>query len=549
MSHPKLPDPVLDGPVIRESAMGGALESARRQDQAIEKWRPSMGSMEQIIQRTKPLAEARTRDMALKDGYARGAKTTLKDSIVGGHYRLNAMPVARVLNSGVNRGNPFDEVWETEFQEVAEARFDLIGESEECFLDASGMQTFTGMIRMGVGGFMLGGEILSVSAWLNRDRSRPIATAIQPVAIPRLSNPNGGPNTRFLTNGVVKNLRGKPVGYHIRKSHPYAEYDLRDYEWEYVTARNRWGRQQVIHIIEQEEPDQTRGIAAMVSALEHMKMTQNLSRVTLQNAVVQASYAAAIESELPPEAVYQMMGGNDAQENFEAAYGAFLGVLGSYFGAAENVTIDGVKVPVLPPGTKFSTKTLGQPGGVGDDFGKSLLRHTAAALDMSYEEFARDFKGVSYSGGKLAVSTTARAMAVKKKMVADRYANAIYALYLEEEINAGNLPLPRGITADYFYAPLMKQAFCKAAWLGASAGQIDELKETQAALLRVKAGFSTWSIECARLGYDVRQVYKDQQRERRWQTEMDLEFALDSTKPGNRDPQGAMEDNDEDEDA
>lgn len=147
------------------------------------------------------------------------------------------------------------------------------------------------------------------------------------------------------------------------------------------------------------------------------------------------------------------------------------------------------------------------------------------------------------------MSTTARAMAVKKKMVADRYANSIYALVLEEEIAAGNVPLPRGITSDYFYAPLMKQAFCKSAWLGASAGQIDELKETQAALLRVKGGFSTWSIECARLGYDVRQVYKDQQRERRWQAEMDLEFALDGTKPGNRDPQGAMEDTDEEEDA
>jgi capsid protein len=38
-------------------------------------------------------------------------------------------------------------------------------------------------------------------------------------------------------------------------------------------------------------------------------------------------------------------------------------------------------------------------------------------------------------------------------------------------------------------------------------GQIDELKETQAAMLRVKAGFSTREKEIARLGDDYREIF------------------------------------------
>lgn len=550
MSQAKLPDPVLDAPQVtqvREVAMGGAWETANRPggSSSLERWRPHMGTTDQLIQRVKPLADARTKDITRTDGYAAGARQTMKDSVVGGHYRLNATPVTSVLKTS---GYKFDDVWETEFQEIVEARFDLIAESEEGFLDASGVNTLTGLIRMAVGGYMLGGEVLSVAAWLNKDRNRPLKTALQPVASARLSNPNNGPNTDRLTNGIAHDLNGKPLGYWIRKGHPYSGLVTRDYEWEYVEARKPWGRQQVIHIIEQEEPDQKRGIAAMVAALEHMRMTQNLSRITLQNAVVQASYAAAIETELPPAEVYGMMGGDSGPENFDLTMGAMLSMVGSYFGAAENISIDGAKVPVLPPGTKLNTHTLGTPGGVGDDFGKSLLRHTAAALGMSYEEFSRDFTNLSYAGGKLAVGMTSKGMASKKKMVADRYANAAFALVLEEEIAAGNVPLPRGVTRQLFYKPLMKQAFCKATWLGASAGQIDELKETQAALLRIKSGLSSWSIESARLGYDVREVYKQQQKERAWQKDMELDFNLDGSKPGNKDPQSSMQDNTSTED-
>jgi len=153
-------------------------------------------------------------------------------------------------------------------------------------------------------------------------------------------------------------------------------------------------------------------------------------------------------------------------------------------------------------------KTLGTTGNLGTDFESSLLRHTAAALGMDYAEFSRDYSKMSYATAKLSTENTRRAMRSRKKNVADRMANLMYGNVLEEMIAQGEVPLPPGFTRDDFYRPLMREAFMRCSWIGQGTGQIDELKETQAAILRIKAGLSTYESEIARLGEDWREVFE-----------------------------------------
>lgn len=524
---------------VTESAAGGGIEGAERTTRETALWSPAMGSPDNIINRVKSVADARGRDMSNNDGYTRGAVGLTKDSIVGGHYRLNATPVVRVLSSA-SKG--FDDVWQEEFQSVIEARFDLIAESEECWLDAAGRNTLTEQIRLAVGGDLLGGEILATAEWLDKDPTRPCKTAMQMVSPTRLSNPEGMPDTRNLRRGVVRDNRGKPIAYKIRMAHPGDWMDPDIYSWKHVAARKPWGRLQVLHLFEQQEPDQSRGIAEIVSVLKNMRMTKTFDELTLQQAVLNASYASAIESEMPPDAVYGAMGGGSGAENFDMAMGSWMSMLQQFFGASKNVAIDGVTVPVLPPGTKMVTKAIGTPGGLGSDFGEGLLRHTAAALGLSGEEFMNNFTKTNYSGLRAAINHTNKRMQSKKKRTADRYAGATYTLVLEEEIMSGNVPLPRGVSREIFYEPLMKQALAKSSWIGAGAGQTDELKETQAAMMRIKAGLSTWEREIAKLGYDWRDTFTQQARERKRQKEDDLDFVMDAQKPGNKERQNTMTD-------
>ena len=137
---------------VTESATGGGLEGADRTQRETALWSPSMGSSDQIIGRAKVMADARGRDMVNNDGYVHGAVGIAKDSIVGASYRLNATPVVKIL-AQYSKG--FDETWAEEMQAVVEATWDLLVESEDCYLDASGQNTFTEMIRLAVGSDMV----------------------------------------------------------------------------------------------------------------------------------------------------------------------------------------------------------------------------------------------------------------------------------------------------------------------------------------------------------------------------------------------------------
>ena len=518
------------------SAVGGGLEGATRTSRETFNWNPAVIAPDLQINPAKEMADARSRDSVQNDGYAMGAVYTHRDSIVGSQYLLNCQPNIDVLGA--------TEEWAEEFQRIVEGRFNLMAESEECWFDASRINTFTGLIRLGVGGFMMTGEVLGTAEWI-REQQRPFSTAIQMVSPSRLCNPDMRWDDKYLRRGVQRGERGEPLGYWIKLTHPGSFFmnDPQDeMRWAFVPARKPWGRRQVIHIIEQLQPDQTRGVADMVSVLKQMRMTKKFQDVTLQNAVVNASYAAAVESELPREVVFGSMGAGQA--GFSDMLGGYMSALQAYVGSSNNIAIDGVKMPHLFPGTKLNLKPMGTPGGVGTDFEESLLRHTAAALGLSYEQFSRDYSKTNYSSARASMGETWKFMQGRKKAVADRMAKAIYVLWLEEEINAGNIPLPPGKNASLFYDPVMREALTCCDWIGASRGQIDELKETQSAVMRINSGLSTYEKECARLGEDYRRIFRQAAREKKLMEKHGISFDKEAKKPGQNDAQQTMTEKD-----
>lgn len=516
---------------VTERALGGGLEGAERTSRETFSWNPAIISPDRQINPVKDMADARSRDMVQNDGYAMGAVHTHRDSIVGSQFRLNAQPDYELLGA--------DEAWSIEFQRVVESRFNLMADSQECWFDAARSNTLTGLIRLGVGGFLMTGEVLATAEWLNKDPARPFSTAIQMVSPTRLSNPDGLSDSKLLRRGVARDLFGRPTGYHIRVAYPSDMFDFSDtLRWRYVPAAKPWGRKQVIHIIEQLQPDQTRGVADMVSVLKQMRMTKKFSDVVLQNAVVNATYAAAVESELPKEMVFGAMGAGQA--GFADVLGQYMSALSEYSNGSTNIAIDGVKMPHLFPGTKLSLKPMGTPGGVGSEFEESLLRHIASPLGLSYEQLSRDYSKTNYSSARASMSETWKFMQGRKKSVADRMATSIYILWLEEEINAGNIPLPKGMGSEIFYDPVKREALCACDWIGASRGQIDELKETQAAVMRINSGLSTYEKECARLGEDFRKIFRQRSRENKLMKDLDLTFTSDAQKPGSNTAQQTM---------
>ena len=490
----------------RPSAIvGGAYDGASRWARELAAWNPLMRSADLDILPQKDIANSRARDMVRNDAFYTSGSNIHKDNIVGGMYRLNAKPEYKVLG--------LDETWAVEFQEEVETKFTLWAESENNWVDASRYNTFTSLLRLGVGVYLMGGEVLASVEWL-RDGSRPFSTAIQMIELERLSNPPGMIDGPDLRGGVVKNMYGAPQGYWIRLAHPADFYDPDVNSFRYVKARKPWGRLQMIHIVEQTRVDQTRGISDMVSSLKEGRTAKKFRDIVLQNAIVNATYAASIESELPSEAAFAALGGGNISDNVVAYTGAYLNAISAYVGDSKAMYLDGVKIPHLFPGTKLQLRPAGQGGPLGNDFENSLLRYIAANLGVSFEQLSRDYSKSNYSSIRASMTETWKFMQGRKRMVADRMASNIYALWLEEGINSREITsLPRR-AVDLFYTGLGKEAFCGAEWIGASRGQIDELKETQAATLRIKYNLSTYEDEQARLGKDWRKQFAQIAREK-----------------------------------
>ena len=508
------------------NAMGGGIEGAERNERETALWFASRASPDQLINAAKEEADSRGREMVLNDGFVQGVVDLYRNGIVGSQYRLNAQPNYQIL-SRIDPG--YDEIWAAEFQEYVEETFNLIGDSEQCWFDAARRLTFTGIIRMAITGWGYTGEDLATAEWI-READRPFYTAIQHVSPARLSNPNHTIDDANLRRGVKIDDRGKPLGYYIRVAEQGVLFNpvlfnLNSFTWVFVPAAKNlipgappmWNRQMVLHTIDPVLPGQTRAVSEIVAVLKTMRMTKRFRDITLQNAVINASYAATVESELPSDVIAAMLGGGQATDSASAAilgfYHDYLGALRDFLKEANGVAIDGAKIPHLFPGTKFNARNLGTPGGIGTEFEVSLQRHIAAGLGVSYEEFSNDFSRTNYSSGQLATEKTRKHMMAKKKFIADRRANWIYSLWLEEDLADGNPPLPSGQTNSVFYEPYGKEALTACDWIGSGRGQIDELKETQAAMLRIKANLSTWEIELSRMGFDWRKIFRQNRRE------------------------------------
>lgn len=524
-ARPSRATPEVAGEVLPpaiSALAGGAYEGASRFDRELALWSPSTGSADSDILPSKPILDARVKDMARNDAFVKSGINIHKDSIVGAQFTLNSKPEYELLG--------LDETWAEEFQTEVEAKFTAYAESLANWSDAAGKNGLTAQVRLAIGTELMVGEVLAISEWVE-EPNRPYSTAFQMIDPDRLSDPSTiNPFGDRLRGGILHNTRGQAMGYFIRSKHPgnYQSWGIDGHQHKFIPARKRWGRQQVIHIFDQTRPEQSRGVSVMVAALKEMKMTKGFREVVLQNAVVNATFAASIESELPAEAVFAQMGaGGDSMTEAIMNYGgSFLAAVDKYSGNSRNAHLNGVRIPHFYPGTKLQLRPAGQGGPLGNDFEQSLLRYIAADLDLTYEQLSRDYSQSNYSSLKGAINETEKSMRARKRMTADRYASTLFMNWLEEALAKGDITAMPS-RAPNFWDGMNREAYAACTWIGGAGGQIDELKETQAATLRLKYQLSTHEDELARMGKDWRKVYRQLAREKKMRKDLGIELEAD----------------------
>lgn len=510
MTPPTTAPMILDtaGQPLRRKA--GAWTATRPSGAELMRLPPSLSSADGDLLGDKRELDARVRENIRNDGYLAGARRVHVDNVVGHQFRLNARPNWRLLR----RIDPrLDETWAEEFAEVAEERFtDWAEDDTNCWADAQRVQSFTQQVRLVASQLFEAGEFLATAEWLGRG---PYRTAIQTIDPDRLCNPMGVTDGPSLRRGVVLGPRGEPVAYHVRVAHPDDRlgFGVDSYRTKTIRRFKRWGRLQVLHLFDRERADQNRGVSRVVAGLRGMEATRHYSDLVLQNMAVNAMYAATLESDLDRGAAMELIGvENPDGTREEVNYYDWMMDQIAVYADHSTLRLDGAKIPYLPIGTKLKLNAARNNGGIGENFERSLTRRLAAAIGVSHERFIRDWSETNYSSARASGLEDWKFFLACRRFGPTRFASMVYRLVLEEMWYRGDVPLPRA-APDFWSHPA---AYAGCTWRGAGRGQIDPVKETGAAVMRMESDLSTLERESAEIaGEDWREIQDQRARERR----------------------------------
>ncbi|MBQ4836048.1 phage portal protein [Pseudoalteromonas luteoviolacea] len=469
-------------------------------------WYPSVKSADAALLPTLDTSNARADDLVRNNAIAHGGVQMHIDNVVGSLFRPSYRLNYKLLG--------MEEESAREFMKDAEQAFIEYAESPACYIDAERKRTFTMLVRAIAASHCHHGEGMAVSEWISRPGAM-YKTAIKLVSPKRVSNPNGKISNNRLRAGVSLDRHGAAKGYWVKQDgyNEFGSLDSYSGEWKYVPRENRWGRSVFMHIFEPLEAGQTRGANLLLSMLEQMKGLSHLQNTKIQNAIVNAMYAAVYESDLSADQAFQLLGGDDGAKPLRT----WMEYLGEYHDAAD-IRMNGARIPSLPPGQrlKFTQSTNADNGFT--HLESSMLRFIAAGFGLSYEQIARDYSKVNYSSARASLNESFRYTMGKRKVIACRFASHVFSNWLEEALHRKVLKAPK--SRFNFYE--RKEAWTRCDWIGAGRLSIDGLKEAKEAILRIESGISTYEKELAQMGEDYHEIFAQQKREIKEREELDL---------------------------
>ncbi len=342
-------------------------------------------------------------------------------------------------------------------------------------IDESGYLNWNGLSRLGFRSGVEGGDFLIRRLWTS-DKDTPggipfrmqllegdhLATEItKPVA-------EGG----MVWQGVEVNARGRPVAYHLRKSHPGAPWPAFDREVVRVDARD------VLHPFRIDRIGQRRGVPWGAAAMLLMRDWDLYKDAQLLRQRIAACFVA-FEHDIS----------GDNESTVKALPGYTKG------GAPDGSDRQHIEPGLWAKLTGGRTVTFGSPPGVDgykDQFQITAM-DVAVAFDLTYQQLTGDLSQANYSsmrGGnleQLACIEDARWNLAIPQMI-----DPVWRWFVEGAMVAGIIE-PSADLPDTDHTPPRVEL-------------LDPKEEIPAAIKEVRAGFSSWQEKLRSWGLDPEQV-------------------------------------------
>jgi len=467
-------------------------DAADRSSQHMASWTPFLGSPDGDLNMYRDTIAARIRDLVRNDGWASGAVTRLLDNVIGADFRPIFKPDYQALaaHTGIKA---FDHVWADEFSEQLGANYRSWSMDVGRYCDTQRNQTMPQMFRLAFRHKVVEGDALGMLNWLPErvapGRAR-YATALQLIDPDRLSNPQLKFDTQYLRGGVEIDDYGAAVAYHVRRAHQGDIFSAaKSMTWDRVLRETEWGRPIIVHDFDPDRAGQHRGGAGVFApVIQRLKMLAKYDGAELDSALINAIFAAYIESPFDHSMVEDALAGDNGLGPYQTDRSA-------YHDEAR-LQLNGARLPILYPGEKINAVTATRPNPNFGQFEAAVLRNAASALGLSAQQLSNNWSDVNYSSARGALLEAWKTLSRRRYDFGIGFGQAIGAAFAEESMEVDDLPLPKG--APEFHE--FRTAYSRAKWMGPGRGVIDPVKERQGAVLGMDAGLSTLEDEAAELG-------------------------------------------------
>lgn len=457
---------------------------------ALKSFRPDSGSPNEDINRNGATLRQRSRMLYMAAPVATSAINTNRTKVVGTGLTLKATIDREVLGLSPEAAKAWQRKTEAEFKLWA-------GKKQNC--DALGLNNFAGLQQLALKSWLLSGDVFPLFKRESRTSLNPYTLRVHLVEADRISTPDdyGGCSMLSATDGKIPegkpgaghrvydgvevDRRGRVVAYHICSSYPYETLPDENREWTRVLAYGeRTGLPNILHVMDSERPDQYRGVPYLAQVIEPLLQLRRYTESELMAALVQSFFTAWIETETDPSQIpVNEVGGSDIA-------GVPDSNPGDSFPSGENEYQMGPgTVTHLAPGEKVQFGNPNVPTAGFETFVKTICRLVGAALELPYDVLIKEFNS-SYSASRGALLEAWEAFKMRRTWFVDSFCQPIYEVWLAEAVALGRIKAP-----GFFDDPLLREAWCGARWIGPVQGQLDPLKEANAALTLTQCGIKT----------------------------------------------------------
>ena len=433
-------------------------------------WFSGDSTPDQLIFGALRRSRNRARDLARNDDYTRRFITLAKTNVVGPEGFVFRARAYDWRNGRKELDRPANGKIDDSFYSWAKPG--------HCTLDR--VASLTDVENQIVSGLIVDGEFLARKV---RGRFNDWGFALQAICPSRLDEQLNQQRCEAVAGvmdaqneirmGVEIDRYGAPVAYHFIRG----ESNVTSIGHTTHEGHDRIPADEIVHVFIQEVPGQTRGITLLAPVAYRKRMLDGF----MESVTVGARVAAAKMGWLirDPE--------NPADEP-EQGPGA-----GMY-------DLSPGQIEEMPFGfNDFKPFDPGYPPANFEEFTKNILHGIAAGLGVSYLALSGDLKGVSYSGGRLAMLADQDAWRCMQRFVIEHFCEKFYPDWLQMALTTGAVDLP--------LAKIEK--FLVHRWRGRGWRWADPKREVDAQIAAIKAGIKSFTEVCDEIGNDFEEVVEE----------------------------------------